>query len=153
EKGDDPKHGAAPGKKAPAAPGGLAGWLARTKSLPVDRQAGAVAGKLREVNPGFDGKSESKVKDGAVISLGLNADRLVDLLPLQALLRLEVLACNGSKPGASKLADLSALRGLPLEQLGASNTQVADLSPLRGAPLVSLSLSGAPVEDLSPLAG
>jgi hypothetical protein len=53
----------------------------------------------------------------------------------------------------TEVDDLSALAGLPLDELGIDGCPVSDLGPLRGAPLRSLNCSGTNVSDLSPLAG
>ena len=149
-------------------------WVAEAARLTVERQSQAVAAKLKERNPGFDGKVTPTVEGGAVVGLQFLADGVTDLTPLRALPRLKSLTCNGSAPDkckladlsplkgmslnnlvchSTKVADLSPLKGMPLAELGCSNTAVADLSPLKGMPLTTLDCSGTAVADLSPLKG
>ncbi|OGV62190.1 MAG: hypothetical protein A3K19_01375 [Lentisphaerae bacterium RIFOXYB12_FULL_65_16] len=54
--------------------------------------------------------------------------------------------------GNTKLADLTALQGLPITSLDLSGTAVQNLTPLQGLPLCELKLNGAPVVDLAPIA-
>jgi len=59
------------------------------------------------------------------------------------------LACRNTK-----VAELSALKGMKLRKLDFSVTEVSDLSPLKGMPLTELYCHGAnQVSDLSPLRG
>ncbi len=52
---------------------------------------------------------------------------------------------------STKVADLSALKGMRLEILGLNGSGVSDLSPLQGMPLTQLNCVSCPVTDLSPL--
>ena len=127
-------------------------YVARVKDLPAAEQVQAVADKLKEHNPGFDGKVESKIENGTLRDLTFISDQVLDLSPLRALPSLRRLSAAGSEPGKSKLADLSPLKGLTLISLDLSHTAVSDLKPLIGHPLRSLNLAGTPVVDLAPLA-
>jgi serine/threonine protein kinase len=129
----------------------LEAWTRDVAALPAERQPEAVAAKLQELNPGFDGQIQHKIDDGAVTELQFITDNLTDLAPLRALPGLKRLACPGSAPGQGKLADLSPLQGLPLATLDCSATRVADLTPLRGMPLCFLGIAGTQVRDLAPL--
>jgi serine/threonine protein kinase len=131
----------------------LEAWAREVAALPADRQPDAVAAKLRELNPGFDGTVQHKVEDGAVTELRLVVDNVTDLEPLRALPALKRLTVAGSGPEKGKLADLAPLRGLQLATLDCSSTRVADLAPLRGLPLCYLAIAGTPVRDLTPLKG
>jgi serine/threonine protein kinase len=51
----------------------------------------------------------------------------------------------------TKIADISALKGMQLQTLSLGHTFVRDLSPLVGMPLRSLNLEGSAVIDLTPL--
>ena len=51
------------------------------------------------------------------------------------------------------LADLSPLRGLPINELTLRNTAVSDLEPLRGMPLDYLTITQTKVTSLEPLRG
>jgi Leucine-rich repeat (LRR) protein len=70
----------------------------------------------------------------------------LDLTALKGL-KLEELDLEG-RP----VSDLSPLQGMPLRELFLNGTKVTDLGPLRGMPLKRLECSGAPITDLSPLA-
>jgi serine/threonine-protein kinase len=126
-------------------------WLESVAQLPADRQVEAVAGKLKERNPGFDGAVSTATEEGAVVRLEFRADQVTDLSPVRALAGLKALHCSAGAGGKSRLSDLSPLEGLRLSSLHCDRTQVADLSPLRGMPLEELSCDDTPVADLTPL--
>jgi len=75
----------------------------------------------------------------------LDSDSIAVISSLTNLMRLNL---SGTKVG-----DLSALQGLPLEWLYLEGAPVFEISPLRGMPLEILNLRGTRVADLSPLAG
>jgi len=133
--------------------------------------------KLKELNPAYDGMEDHKIEDGQVVQLTIRNAIIADLSPVRALAKLRTLRCEApgtfGAPG-SPLADLTPLRGLPLETLNLpncrvssldllrgmrlrwlmlDNTKVSDLSPLQGMPLNSLNINNTPVSDLSPLRG
>ena len=114
----------------------------------------AVFAKLKELNPGYDGKVTTKIENGVVTELTIVTDRVTDISPVRPLVKLTNLNC-GSSTGVSKgqLADLSPLTGLPLTILICSETSVSDLSPLKGMPLTILECNRTRVADLSPLKG
>jgi hypothetical protein len=129
-------------------------WMKEVAALPAEEQVEAVAKKLRELNPGFDGKETHKIEGGVVTELQFIADDVTDISPVRALERLRALNCNGTpNSGRSKFSDLSPLKGMPLRTLYCYSTQVSDLSPLKGMPLTNLSVGSSPVSDLSPLEG
>jgi Leucine-rich repeat (LRR) protein len=133
-------------------------WVQTTQKLPAEQQVKAVAQKLRERNPGFDGKVEHKIENGKVAELTFLTDVVADLSPVRALPGLQRLVCNATQPRPGdptrgKLADLSPLRGMPLTELYCNNTQVSDLSPLQGLLLTRFNCFGTRVSDLSPLRG
>ena len=123
-------------------------WLKLVPTLSVKQQAAAVAAKLKERNPGFDGVVKERIAGGMVNELTLNGENLTDLSPLRALEGLTVLKCT-----VGPLSDLSPLKGLPLTALDLGRTQVRDLSPLTGMPLTSLNLHATQVQNLEPLKG
>jgi serine/threonine protein kinase len=133
--------------------------LRRIRALKPEQQLEAIAKKLQDLNPGFDGKltgfasAAPKIEDGRVVELGIATQLVSDASPLQALRDLTAVSCNGGWPNNSRFSDLSQLRGLQLVRLHCIAAHVTDLSPLRGMPLVDLNCSGAPVVDLSPLEG
>src|SRR5947209_8086761 len=106
--------------------------------MPAEKQVKAVAAKLKELNPGFDGKVTHKVEEGAVTSLAFLTDHVTDISPVRGLARLRVLDCRGT-PHKGRLADLTPLKGIKLTYLHCDATQVADLSPLKDMKLTQLS--------------
>ncbi len=128
-------------------------WTKQVADMPAVRQVGAVAKKLQELNPGFDGKVTPTIDGGVVTGLVFLTDNITDISPVRALKQLKLLTCGGSGSnwGQGKLADLSPLKGMPLTQLHFPVTQVADLSPLRGSPLTQVDMWNTQVADLSPL--
>jgi eukaryotic-like serine/threonine-protein kinase len=129
-------------------------WEKSVAALPAEQQVEAVAQRLKERNPRFDGSVEPTIRDGVVIGLSFNTDRVSDLSPVRALTRLESLECCGSPERRGMVADLSPLRGLPLKSLIFLDNQVSDLSPLRGMPLKTLNCQrNVVIKDLSPLEG
>jgi WD40 repeat protein/Leucine-rich repeat (LRR) protein len=130
-----------------------AAWLARVGGLSVGNALDAVADRLRELNPGFDGKMEYKVEGGQVVGMALAIDRVKDISPLRALPGLRKLDCKGTWWRNGKLADLTPLQGMKLTQLSCFHTQVADLAVVKGMPLTTLECVGTGVTDLSPVKG
>lgn len=150
-------------------------WRKQVADLPAERQMDAVAKKLKELNPGFDGAFKYKVEKGAVVELEFLTDNVTDLFPIRVLAQLKVLKCAGSGPGKGnlteltpikgmqitaltcsrnpKLTDFSPLKGMPLSGLNCDKTNVSDLSPLKGMKLGYLNCGDTPVADLSPLKG
>jgi Leucine-rich repeat (LRR) protein len=137
-----------------AAERATAAFLASIGALPPDQQVAVVMAKLRQLNPGFDGKETHRVERGVVTELVFSTASVTDIVPvgaLRSLRRLTLSPWTTSEKGS--LADLSPLKGLPLTWLYCQNNPVRDLSPLKGMPLVALSCGGTQVSDLSPLAG
>jgi serine/threonine protein kinase len=126
-------------------------WRRELAALPAQRQVDAVTVRLKELNPGFDGKVTHKVEGGVVTEFALLTDRVTDLSPLRAFPALRTLHCTGSIPGAGRLSDLSPLRGMMLTELYCYRTQVSDLSPLKDMRLGKLICNNTQVCDLSPL--
>jgi len=76
-------------------------WMKDVQTLPAEKQVDAVAKKLVELNPGFDGKFTSdgggsgpRIENGVVTGLSLNCDEVTDLSPLRAFAGLKRLACR-----------------------------------------------------------
>jgi serine/threonine protein kinase/Leucine-rich repeat (LRR) protein len=135
-------------------------WMKSVAAMPAEKQVEAVAKKLMELNPGFDGKvtgldgmAPPKIENGVVTQFGLFTDNVADISPVRAFVGLKSLTCHASDEGKGKLVDLSPLRGIPLTYLNCSATKVSDVSPLQGMPLTNLLCSGTQVADLSPLRG
>jgi hypothetical protein len=129
-------------------------WVKRLAALKPEEQVKAVADKLKERNPDFDGKlTYERVNEGdPQRRLSLCTDQVQDLSPVRALADLRDLHADGSAPGQGKLTDLWPLRGLPLWGLRVTNNQVRDLKPLRTLPgLQFVGLDDNPLTDLGPL--
>jgi hypothetical protein len=135
-------------------------WMKGVAALPAEQQAEAVAKKLRELNPAFDGKVTGfwgigmpRIENGVVTGFGFGTDNVTDISPVRALERLRSLTLGNDRNHRNKFSDLSPLKGMPLTTLDCSHTQVSDLSPLRGMLLTFLHCGGTPVSNLSPLKG
>jgi serine/threonine-protein kinase len=126
-------------------------WIRQVGDLSPEEQVKAVAARLKELNPGFDGDVTPKIENGMVIGLDFVADNVDDLSPVRALRSLKHLSCSGRLGATGRMSNLWPLRGMPLERLTCSRTRVFDLSPLCGMPLKSLACSDTNVADLSPL--
>jgi internalin A len=104
--------------------------------------------QLRVLNPEYQSEQTGFQADGREIAMAeFNAAGLKDISPL-ADLPLKFLSLKGCP-----VSELSAIRGMPLNELALEETQVTDLSPVAGMALHTLWLNGAPVADLKPLAG
>ncbi|MBI1900139.1 MAG: hypothetical protein HYS13_03355 [Planctomycetia bacterium] len=129
------------------------------KALPAfspQKQVEMVAAKLKEFNPGFEGKiEESRIEGNAVVHLDFFPDQITDISPVHALPSLRLLKCQLSawQGRPAPLADLSPVHGLELQNLNFTSTRVYDFGPLAGLPLTHLECSNTPASDLSPLRG
>ncbi len=135
-------------------------WGIGIVALPANKQVEAVSKKLMELNPGFDGKitgfgqsGSPTIENGVVTQLSIVTDKVTDISPIRALVRLNKLGCGGSGAGKGTLSDLSPLEGMPLTSLWCHYTQVSDLSFLQGTTLDTLNCYGTPISDLSALRG
>jgi hypothetical protein len=135
-------------------------WMKEVAALPAEKQVEAVAKKLQELNPGFDGKvtggyaqGTPNIENGVVTGFGFRTDNVTDISPVRALQRLRALYCGGTDRNNCKFSDLSPLKGMPLTNLSCGLTQVSDLSPLTGMLLTSLDCGKTRVCDLPPLKG
>jgi hypothetical protein len=128
-------------------------WEKSVAALPPEKQVEAVARRLKELNPGFDGQVVSEISNGQVTKVGFHTHAVADLSPLRALPRLDSLTCGGTVETQGKVTDLSPLRGLTLKSLRVYDNPVSDLSPLAGMPLEVLDCYRTGVKDLTPLKG
>ena len=129
-------------------------WVKKTAALPADKQVEAVAAKLKERNPGFDGTVKPTIENGVVTGLEFLTVNVADVSPVRALAGLRTLNCQGTWPKVGRqLADLSPLKDMKLTSLDCTNTEVSDLTPLKDMKLTFLSCAGTHVIDLSPLKG
>ena len=90
----------------------------------------------------------SPLEGSTVTRLNLSGMELKDLSALRKL-RLKNLTIYS----CPEMADISALKGMPLEHLLLSCPKVKNLSELHGMPLKTLDIQGTDVRDLSPLEG
>ena len=135
-------------------------WISDVAAMPAETQVAAVAKKLVDPNPGFDGritgldgKGPPKIDSGVVTEAALISDKLTDISPVRALPGLKAFDCKGTWGRKVAFSDLSPLRGMALTSLICRDTSVADLSPLEGMRLTSLDCGDTRVSDLSPLHG
>lgn len=75
--------------------------------MPAEEQVKAVAKKLVELNPGFDGKEKHEIEGGTVTKLYFVADDVADISSVRGLKGLGLLACSASGPGASRFDAVS----------------------------------------------
>jgi hypothetical protein len=127
-----------------------AAWERSVAALPPEEQVKKVAARLKDLNPGFDGKVTHSIDGDVVSGLQFSTDQVTNIAPVRALAGLTSLNVAAER---GKLADLSPLKGLRLTVLRCNNTKVADLSPLKGMPLTWLEFSATEVADLTPLKG
>lgn len=119
--------------------------------LPAEQEVAVVVKKLRELNPGFDGKETHKVENNVVTELSFATSAVTNLTPVRALTGLKRLTCAGGAGGI--LADVSPLKGMQLTHLDISANPVSDLTPLQGMPLTSLHIALTRVSSFSALKG
>jgi eukaryotic-like serine/threonine-protein kinase len=143
-------------------------WERAVAALPPDQQIKALAARLRDLNPGFDGTVTPTITDDGVSRLRLSTDQVTNIAPVRALRKLSLLDVSGTEGTMrvpsdrrflevagiqGKLVDLSPLKGMTLSVFSCNRTRVADLSPLKGMPLTWLACGLTDVSDLTPLAG
>lgn len=139
-------------KKVDAEQAEFARWSESLRKLPPDQQLDAVVARLKERNPGFDGKVTPALAKDAVTGLSLDSDLVKVLSPVRALAGLQTLRCAGSQPGKGLLTNLWPLKGLALTSLDVSNNpSLCDLEMLAGMKLTHVHFQETWVDDLSPL--
>src|SRR5262249_1398756 len=126
----------------------------------AEEQVKEIAAELQRRNPGFDGRMDRElygiqfpvIEGGVVRGVSFFTDAVRDLTPLRVWPGLKTLGCLGGATGKGNLADLSPLRGMPLQTLCIlANPPPADLSPVADAPLERLECWGTAVHDLAAL--
>jgi serine/threonine protein kinase len=144
---------APPETKTAARSAETSAWERVVAALSAAEQVRAVAARLKELNPNFDGAVVPTIENGVVRELAFNTDDVTDLSPVRALGRLRAIKCSGFGDRNSPLTDLSPLSGLPLRSLVLAKGELFDLSPLQGMPLTEFKCYGTRVNDLSALSG
>ncbi|MCX6906425.1 MAG: hypothetical protein NTY01_00105 [Verrucomicrobia bacterium] len=114
----------------------LVGFAAEP-ALSPPAQLRQVMAKLKELNPGFDGRETHRFEDGALTEFSFSSAGVTDISPLRALTDLRKLSCRGT-PAKRTLCDLAPLQGMMLTELDIRDTGVSDLSPLAKMPLKEL---------------
>ena len=82
-----------------------AAWERSVSALPAVERAKAVAVRLEELNPGFDGAIFPTIVDGVVTGLELNIDRVTDISPIRAFTGLTSFTCHGSDAFKGQFVD------------------------------------------------
>jgi serine/threonine protein kinase/Leucine-rich repeat (LRR) protein len=129
-------------------------FIKSVSAMQPEQQVQAVVGKLKELNPAFDGKETHKIEGGAVTTLSFSTVGVTDISPVKALRWLRTLSM--APPALNQkgsVENLAPLQGMQLTWLWCHNNPITDLSPLKGLPLTTLSFGGTQVSDLSPLVG
>jgi hypothetical protein len=126
-------------------------WIKSVQALPAEKQVEEVRGKLKELNPDFDGRLEAKVSNGQVVDMAFVTDAIADISALRCLSSLKGLRCSGTASQKGRLSDLGPLAELRLEVLDCRDTRIADLKALSNMPLRSLLMGRTNVSDLGPL--
>jgi len=126
-------------------------------TLPADQQAEAVAKKLMEVNPGFNGTFVKTIREGQVIRFHCHTDNIrtptTDVWPIRALPALQEFYCRGSDMYRGNVTNLNQLRGMRLTSISLKDSPIRDLTPLIGMPLSHVAILHTIVADLGPLRG
>jgi hypothetical protein len=133
-----------------------ANWERSVAAMPANEQVKAVIARLKELNPGFDGRVQPTVENGALTGLAFETAHVSDIAPLRACTKLRSINCCGDNSdfhNQGLLIDLSPLRGLPLTNVRIITSPVFDLSPLAGMALTHLNVERTLVSDLTPLKG
>jgi LSD1 subclass zinc finger protein len=125
-------------------------WINEVAAFRPDKQVAAVVARLKELNPGFDGKETHRIGAGAVTELSFLTDYVTDISPVGALNGLQVLHCR-TAGGKGTFSDLCPLKDLKLTGLDCQGTRVSELSALKDMKLTSLNCAFTLVSDLSPL--
>lgn len=143
--------------------GTVAKSRAEDGSLTAEQSVLQVVAKLKELNPGYDGKEEHKIENGQVVALTIpvaSMAALKDISPLAVLRDLTTLICAGqldrfkwSPKVRGGITDLAPLAGLRLRELNCDCNPILDVAPLRGMPLRSLNCTATAIKDIAPLAG
>ncbi len=150
-------------------------WCSHVRDLPPYEQISYVLAKLKELNPGFDGKAQRiGLRESAVAEFYIFTDEVADIRPVSAFRELKTFYAVGREQmGKGKLTDISPLAGLGLGvlflhgnpnlqnfevvkgmrgllQLEAGETKIDSVDGLPTS-LKYLTVSRSAVRDLTPL--
>ena len=128
-------------------------WERSLAAMSVMEQVKAFVVRMKELNPGFDGKVEPSTEKGVVTGLAFNGEHVSDISPVRGFRHLRSFGIASDFRHKGPLMDLSPLKGLPLTSLRCNDLPVFDLSPLQGMPLTALNIEHLSVTDLTPLKG
>lgn len=107
-----------------------------------------VQAEIKRHNPAYAGDGQAEIDDGDVVVVSLRGAKIDNLAFLEKMRGVQALDI-----GDTAVTNLQPLKGLKLIEFYMENTKVADISALHGMPLQKLYLSSAPVRDLGPLEG
>src|SRR5262249_2997384 len=105
------------GTPAPAQVSADAAWERSVAALPAEEQVKAVAARLKELNPRFDGKVTPTIIGDAVTGLQFSTVRVNNIAPVRALTELTSLKVSGLSGKKGALANLSPSKGMALNTL------------------------------------
>jgi hypothetical protein len=92
--------------------------------------------RLRAANPSYNLQGRIYDVAGNIVEVDIPSCGVADISPLKGF-PIEKLNISGNS-----VSDISALKGMPLKHLNMEDCKVSDLSPIEGAPLTTLYLSG-----------
>src|SRR5215510_8584763 len=123
--------------------------------MPAEKQVEAVEAKLKELNPGFDGKVTDRVEGGVVTELRFTSEpgsgRLADLTPLRGmnLAGLKILHLGEAQVSDAGLEHFQGCKGLTHLHLHGMRVSDAGLEHFEGCKgLTQLDLNGTQVSDV-----
>ena len=114
--------------------------ISKKKRVPLEEQEGYIyesCGKIVDFSP---------LRGAPLTIVRMWNNQGTDLSFLTEARALKILECPGNS-----IADLTPLRGKPLQTLNASGNRITDLRPLAGLPLIELDIYGNPIADYAPL--
>src|SRR5262249_45485421 len=131
-----------------------AAWLKQVAALPAEKQAEAVAAKLKDLNPGFDGKVTHRVEGGVGTELRVTCEQgdgpLAGLTPLRgmSLAGLKILHTGDTRVSDAGLEHFKGCKSLTHLHLHGARVSDAGLVHFKGCKsLMNLDLNGTQVSD------
>ncbi len=96
-----------------------AAWERSVSTLPAVERAKAIAIRLQELNPGFDGTISPTIEHGVVTELEIHIDHVADISPIRVLTGLTFLNCRGSDAFKGQL--INGARSTGHEEAGSTS--------------------------------